>query len=353
MIALIKGQGIAGIAEQAVVAYPGSVHFVDGETVYASRGNAIFRSQDGGKRWTELLRLPLSWYEYLQSATRLSRRLFRSGIHHLVPGHDGSLVIVGFGKIFVYNTGRGQLHANPSTIQGSRPLALCDAGRGRWYYGEYRGTWGRGSVHVWGSYDGGRYWEPVFRFDSVGHIHGVYQDPFTGASWVTTGDEDAESGIFVTEDDFKTVEQVVSGSQQFRAIRLLFTQNHVYFGSDTLHEKNHIYRIIRRTGQIETLQRVEGSVFHGGYAGSRLFFSTACEPSIVNTTRLAMVWMSEGGEDWRVVASFQKDPWHPKLFQYGQVFFPAGPGVSDHIWLTPFATVHDQTSFKLSLETVS
>ena len=27
-----------------------------------------------------------------------------------------------------------------------------------------------------------------------------------------------------------------------------------------------------------------------------------------------------------------------KLFQYGQVLFPAGPGDRDAVWLTPFAT---------------
>jgi hypothetical protein len=198
--------------------------------------------------------------------------------------------------------------------------------------------------------DGGECWFEAARLERVRHVHGVYADPYSTGIWVATGDEDEESALWVTTDSFKTLERVAGGCQQLRAVGLLFTREHVYFGSDTEREPNFLWRLEKATGRRERLQAVEGSVLAGGYAGSVLCFTTACEPSVVNTSPYAVVWWSSDGDAWQRLAAFNKDGWPMRLFQYGQVMLPDGPGLEPYLWVTPFATESDQTSIRFDLQ---
>jgi len=202
-------------------------------------------------------------------------------------------------------------------------------------YGEYRGNSRRTPVHIWGSHDEGRSWEPVHEFRDVRHVHGVHYDEWTESFWVTTGDDDEESAIWRTVDRFRTIERIAGGNQQRRVVQLVFARDHVYFGSDTPRERNHLYRLHRDTGRIERLHPVDSSVFYGCRVGRHLFFSTAAEPSEVNPTRRIAVWHSEGGEEWHPLRSYASDLLPSRLFQYAQVTFPAGPGDERHVFFTP------------------
>lgn len=170
----------------------------------------------------------------------------------------------------------------------------------------------------------------------IRHIHGIYQDPFTQKVWISTGDFGEEAALWETDAAFSKVEKIISGSQQTRAIKLLFTKDYIYYGSDTPKEQNYISRMHRETRTIEQLTKVGSSVFHGTKVGDWLFFSTAIEPSEVNKTKQAEVWASPNGTDWKCILKFKKDIWSMKYFQYGQVFFPNGPGDGKNLWVSPF-----------------
>jgi hypothetical protein len=199
-------------------------------------------------------------------------------------------------------------------------------------------------VHVFGSHDG-EHWEAVYRFEAARHVHGVYHDPFTDWIWLTTGDTDAESALWATDDHFASVRRIMGGSQQLRAIALLFTQEHVYFGSDTPEERNYLYRMSRATCQVQRLCAVEGSVFHAAQMGNRLYFSTAVEPSTVNDSPWAVLYESLDGQTWQAIARHRKDRWPYKYFQYGQIFLPSGNNATDKLWYSTFSVEPDNWIF--------
>jgi hypothetical protein len=249
-----------------------------------------------------------------------------------------------FGRIYRGNWTEGQIESC-GTIMGTRPLAMCHRpDNGTFYYGEYWGDRRSGPVHIFGSDDQGRTWRPMYRLEGARHIHGVYYDPYGKALWVTTGDQDSESGLWRTDNGFQTLQKVAGGSQQMRAVQLLFTERFVYFASDASHERNQICRLDRTDGRVEALQEVESAVFYGTKVGEQLFFSTIAEPSPVNEMKKVVVWRSKDGVSWERFLDFQKDFWHYKLFQYGQILFPAGPGDGRHLWLTPYSCRGDQVS---------
>lgn len=315
----------------------GTVHLRQRDgTLLMSRGAQLYRSGDQGASWQRYLTLPRSVEERLKGVSELSRRLFRQHMSH-VAETEGGLVIIAGRRIFAYRIidDRPTLAAITPLV-GSRPLVLCDAGQ--WlYYGEYRDNPERSPVRIFGSDDGGVAWSAIHTFEAVRHIHGVFKDPYTGALWVTTGDDDAEAAIWVSDDNLGICRRVVSGSQQTRAIALLFREDAVYFGTDTPREQNFICRLDRASGSVTALQKVEGSVFHGCTTNQGMFFSTACEPSPANPARHVSVWGSRNGQVWHQLAVFPKDIWHLRLFQYGQIFFARGQESSDDLWGTPFA----------------
>ncbi|MFP4643764.1 MAG: hypothetical protein ACLFM0_05375 [Spirochaetales bacterium] len=324
---------------------PGRVLYADGPVLYRAKGAALLRSEDAGQHWEKLRKPPWSGSSYLLAGVPAVARLLRLGIHSLVAGESAALVIANRHTYLLEN---GHI-TSIGPLVGSRPLAVV-AHNESFYYGEYRSNRQRSPVHVWKYASNGDGWRPVWQFNNVRHIHGVFHDPYSDQLWVTTGDRNDEAAIWRTDDCFGSLERVVGGAQWCRAVQLLFTRDHVYFGSDTPLEKNYIYRMNRDGGGVERLAAVGSSVFYGCRVGNDLFFSTAVEPSSVNTTGYAQVWHSPDGNQWDTVMSFKSDPLPSKYFQYAQVLFPTGPGDNEHVYLTPFATRRHYTTFVFKLE---
>ena len=325
------------------------LHYIDSDIMITSKGAEVRISYNKGKCRDITFTLSLHPKFRLRALAELSRRLFRCSIHHAIRINENIVVLIGFGMIYTYDLRANRLNREITPICGKRPLNLCADNDSWLYYGEYTGNRDRSPVHIYGSKNGGKQWETVWRFTGIRHVHGVFYDSYDDRIWVTTGDNDEEAAIWMTDDRFRTLGKVVGGTQQLRAVQLLFTQNHVYFGSDTQLERNFIYRLDRRTGKVEKLQEVESSVFWGCKVGNYLFFSTAVEPSKVNKCKDACIWGSKDGKTWKCVARFRKDIWPMKLFQYGQILFPAGENNSDYLWFTPFATEKHMTAQRLDV----
>jgi len=327
----------------------GRALYVDGDTVWSSQGRRLMWSSDLGQTWCQRAVLPVRGiHEYL-AGYRIGRRLGRVGFHHLALAGENLLVFIAHNNIFQLAAGEREIEY-VAPLVGSRPLKTC-VSNNLIYYGEYRSNKERSPVHIWAAaHRDLRNWVPVWTFEKVRHVHGVFYDPYTSAIWVTTGDENEEASIWVTHDYFQTLSKVLGGSQKFRIIQLLFSANHIYFGSDALQEKNYIYRMNRRDQKIEQLSPIQGTVFHGCKVKDCLFFSTAVEPSTFFTSPYAEVWGSCDGVTWKMVQRFRKDCFHMKLFQYGQVFFPAGPGDDKNLWCTPMSTEYDQTTIKIPID---
>lgn len=320
------------------------VVYVSTERMLAARGTRILESKDGGAVWKQVAVLPVSTRDKAVMSSRMFSRLLRKGVHHLAMGNTCSLIVANRN---IYQMQEGLIRLL-GPVHGSRPLSLCSA-YGAFYYGEYRSNPERSPVHIWKLKENKIEWEAAWQFSGIRHVHGVFHDPYKNVLWVTTGDLDHEAGIWRTDDDFATLEKIAGGCQRFRAVQLLFTREHVYFGSDTPDEQNHIFRMDREGKNVEKLAAVGSSVFYGCKVGDHLFFSTAVEPSRVNTTWYAEVWGSADGTNWHLVRRFKKDIWPMKYFQYGQVLFPAGPGDGEHLWMTPFAVEWDLMTVRVAL----
>ncbi|MCD6361186.1 MAG: hypothetical protein J7M38_10005 [Armatimonadetes bacterium] len=327
------------------------LHYIDHDIMIFSKGVNVYVNYNGGRQ-DIVFALPLPTELRLRTLFELSARLFRCHIHHVARINKNIIVLGGFGMIYTYDLEANMLNIDITPVCDKRPLNLCVDNDSRLYYGEYRDNRERSPVHIYASDSEGRQWAPVWQFNRIRHVHGVFHDPYDNRIWVTTGDTNEECGIWATDDRFKTLDKVVGGSQQLRVVQLIITENYIYFGSDTPLERNNLYRMNKKTCKVERLQEVESSVFWGCKVGDYIFFSTAVEPSKLNKCKDACIWGSQDGETWKCIARFRKDIWPMKLFQYGQILFPSGENNTDYLWFTPFATEKHLTVQRLNVKEI-
>lgn len=324
------------------------VLYVNGETLYAQIGSELCISDDSGGSWRGAgLKLSAG----ARACSRLHARLMRSGVHCVKVLKQERFLVVAKGAVSVYDKEAKDALGSFSIPRGSRPLFICEVAGGELFWGEYFGNPKRDEVRIYGSGDGARSWQVAYRFKekTIRHVHGVFHDPYDNRIWITTGDEDHESAIWVTGDRFKSLEKVLGGTQQSRALQLLFTGDYVYFGTDTPFAKNQICRLDKGSGRVEELQPVEGSIYWGCKVGKALFFSTAVEPSAVNASVFASIWGSPDGERWTQVARYRKDRWPIKYCQMGQIYLPQGNNTTGYLFYTPVATEDDQTFQRIAV----
>ena len=311
-----------------------------GKALYASHGYQLLRwePEHSLSAWTPVARFQPSLARRLSAKTRLGYRLHRDGFHALAILLDDTLVAVLPGAIAVARPGSPEFEVTWHVQRGTRPLALATTPQGNVYWGEYFDNRERAAVHVYGSRDGGHTWDVVYTFpaDSIRHVHSITYDAHADCLWVLTGDLGDECRILRVAPDWSSVDVVLFGNQQTRAVTLVPLSDALYFATDTPLEQNYVYRL-RRDGHLERLILLAGSSFWSCQVNQALFFSTVVEPSPVNRDSRATLYGSADGANWATLVRWQRDAWPSRLFQYANIILPSGDNDTDILAATGLA----------------
>jgi hypothetical protein len=311
----------------------------DGNLLYAARGYELLaaRVDSAQIEWRTLARYRPEWWRDFTSRSRLSFRLVRDGFHALgiLPG--GNIVAAVPGAIATLRAGESEFYVSHRMERGTRPLHIAGTPDGRAFWGEYFDNSQRDEVYIYGSLDQGLTWQVahVFPRRSIRHVHNILFDSWENCLWVFTGDYGEECRILRASLDFETVDEVAGGTQQTRAVAALVSEDGLYFASDTPLERNYIYHLSRR-GKVAQLSALPSSAIYAGKNRSGIFFSTMAEPSEVNPSQSVGLFGSGDGAEWKSFASWRKDRWSMKFFQYGNAFLPDGENTTD--WLAVSTT---------------
>ena len=266
----------------------------------------------------------------------LTRRLFRAEITHLYHFQNDVWMCIAKKALFNYNKTNRLFEKCCDIEKGSRPMNLCQAADGTIYYGEYCNNPQRNPMRIFCSKDNGDTWEVAYTFGKgeINHIHGIFNDSYTGRLWVATGDDDEACIFGYTEDGFKTLVRKYEGSQQYRVCVPLFTEKEIFFATDSQYEQNYIRSIDRETGEVRNLQAIQGSGIYAVQNGKLMMVSTTVEPSKVNLDQQSHLWYSWDGHNWKELISFKKDIWKKTYFQFGSIRFPHYEDESDYAVFT-------------------
>jgi len=255
------------------------------------------------------------------SKFQFTRRITRAEITGCF-GLGPNQLIVGKKGIFNY-TEKSKSKKIFSTPRGSKPLNICVLPNNHAYFGEYFQNIEKKAVNIYGTHNNGVSWNIVFTFaaGNINHIHGLFYDKFTNRIWVSTGDRENECIIGYTDDEFESFNEVFRGGQEYRSCLLFFYPKFIVFATDSQYIQNEIRCFDRKTLEIRTLAKIQGSAIKGGQTGEVSFLSTTVEPSEVNKDKDSHVWVTKDGSHWHDVYSAPKDRW-PSIFQFGTFEFP-------------------------------
>ena len=252
-------------------------------------------------------------------------RLLRNEISHYRVLGDGTELAVYRRRFFVRRPGVRDFETVHALERGSRPLVISVENNDQVVFGEYGRLPYDQPVRIYAASARDFRFRPVQEFTpgAVKHVHGIVWDPYDRCYWVTVGDSDSESGILRMSADFRSMEWLVKGRQEARAVGLMVFRKHIVYGMDSERAHNHIMHLDKSTGKLSKLQSVEGScLFCARLADGLMAIATACEPSRVNLSRTCHIYVGRDGFHWTRAASLLKDRWSAKYFQFGTFVLP-------------------------------
>ncbi len=323
----------------------------EGGILYGCRGYQIVRLQPSEKtEWEAVAHFRPAWWRNLTSRAALTYRLMRDGFHALAILGDqtNEVTMVGAvpGALVTRIPASDEFHIIHHIQRGTRPLHVTAIPSGRIYWGEFFDNRERTEVHIYVSTDRGRTWQIAYTFParSIRHVHNIVYDRWGDCLWILTGDEGAECKVLRASPDLRSMEVVVSGNQQARAVAAVPTQKGLYFSTDTPSEKNHVY-LLDRAGRVEQVGELASSSIYGCRGGcpvgEGVFFSTMIEPSAVNTGREVHLVGSRDGTNWPVLARWEKDSMPMRYLQYGNAILPDGENATNYLAATTIAVERD------------
>ncbi len=289
-----------------------------------AKGYSIYRLDKNEKKWRYFSRIKDCRYSLL-SRFRMLSRLFRAEVHFYKTLRNGQAICIAKKGIFAKNSESGLFEKCFDIVRGTRPLNLCEDYEGNIFFGEYFHNPERDSVNIYRSKNSGADWEIAYTFPghSIRHIHGLHFDQFANAIWLTTGDLDGECMIANTTDNFRTLNIVYKGGQEYRACNLLFYRDKIIYGTDTETAQNYLKQIDRESLEIKDLAVLQGSVINAVKVGEKCFVNTTVEPSKVNKDNNSYIWMyNDETKDCSIIAQYEKDFWDHRYFQFGSCRFP-------------------------------
>jgi len=133
-------------------------------------------------------------------------------------------------------------------------------------FGEYFDNSERTSVRIYKYNLDEMVWKEIYEFcpGQIRHIHAVQIDPYTGKIWICAGDENEEPFIGWTDNNLGSIAIVGKGSQKWRACQLVFTEEAVYWGTDTgSTDLGGIYRWDKLSHETKRIYDTQGAVFFG------------------------------------------------------------------------------------------
>ncbi len=256
---------------------------------------------------------------------QLFRRVLRLEVNSLQITENNDIVAVTKGAILVKKKGASIFKKVFKIEKGSKPLNLCKDGSGNLFWGEYFSNPNREEVRIFGSEDGIN-WRTyhIFPAKQIRHVHGIFWDRFRNGMWVLTGDSDQESGIWFTDNQFKSLRNVFSGSQKARAVSIIPLKSGLIIPMDTPLETNYIQYFNLANNTIRNLSKIPSSAFNSFDSENLKLISTVVEPSEVNKATSTTIYASIDTQTWIRITNLEQgylSSLSYKYFRYPEIIF--------------------------------
>ncbi|MFW6119995.1 MAG: hypothetical protein ACOC80_03725 [Petrotogales bacterium] len=299
------------------------VHTVINDSVIASDGYKIYKSNDYGENWFFCGKLPMNPLKKFLSNSNLISRLTRMGISQIKRIHNDNMIVCCDGLFFLSDLELCEFTKIdiPSSFFQLLDNSICVTSD-YVYYGEYFPNVKRKKVKIFRIREGVE-WKEIYVFPEkrIKHIHVLQHDPFTQRIWFSTGDADEECMVGHADVDFSNVEIIGENSQKWRTLEFLFTKDKVFWGMDTPERRSCLVEYDRDSRETKLLGRFDGPVYNLKEYKNWFLVGTANEGGKGEIDNCAHLWVSKNLEDWEDLVYYEKDV-YPYLAGFGRILFP-------------------------------
>jgi hypothetical protein len=270
--------------------------------LWATRGLWAYQYDKQKGRFMRQYRIPTGpnvyWLFNFSLARRLSGRVQNV---ELLPLDNGGAVAISAGWVWYREDMAGSFqkvmrlrYYGIGVGRGVLGAGLVRLSNGTVMFGEYPTNPDRKNVRVYISQDDYRIWEIAHEFSagSIRHVHAVQEDPYTGRIWVFTGDEDDESMVMTIELESGNKTIIGRDAQRWRVVQAVFTEDSVYWGSDTGSSDGGIWRYDRISNDLSRLKTIHGPIYYANrLSDGTIVFAHAVGTVKGDTDNKARLWI--------------------------------------------------------------
>jgi len=299
-------------------------------SLYISRGYNVLQSKDEGQTWTLRASMPVEGIRRLARLSRMAARLLRHEVKAFDELSSGGCVAANREGVYFARRGEQAMHSSAVEAAGQPvkpPMTMTVGPNDRILWGEYNSKTDHGlPVRLYVSDDGGASYSiaHVFEGGSILHLHNLVYDAGLNCYWVLAGDHGLQPGIGRLSGDLKDFDWIAKGEQKYRAVDVFDLGDTLVYATDTERERNALMTFDKATGRFERGREFEGSCIYACRFGGIFAITTTVEPSPINPSRHAELWLSRNAHDWSLALRAEKDRWNPVYFQFGSIVLPRG-----------------------------
>jgi hypothetical protein len=314
----IEGEIFINESSDTLLIVPGMViQMITNDEIWSNRGYSVYRSNNSGKIFEKMFNvpIPMNVQTLLTRSKYLRNRFVRHELLELLLIDNDTMVVFSGGAI--YRTGdSGKTFQEVHKLdyygynigRGVMPHGIAIDKANNLYYGDYGRNPDKNQVCIYRSVDYGITWHPVITFKEgeIRHVHAVQYDKYADKIWIATGDKDHECNIgYINSDDLFI--PVMTGSQTYRAVSLLFSEIYIYWGMDSPNRQNYICRYDRITGEIDSLQKIDGPIYYSTVLkDGKLIMVSSVDGGTGEWDDYSTVWLSDDGENWDILLKTKK-----------------------------------------------
>lgn len=340
-----------------------SLYEIDAEKILTYHLGGLYVLDTKYDRVIKICDFPLSVMNKLFVKIRLFERLLRLDVRVSMALNNNNILISYKRKVYnVDLTARTLEEEHTYRQEMNNPLSFNKIDNIAGFqdcvvYGEYFGNPSRKEIAIYRRLlHRDSEWEKVYEFpqNTIRHIHAIIPDKYRDQVLILTGDDDSESGVWISKDNFKSVAPILIGSQKYRSCCAFPTEEGLLFATDTPFEQNFVGLIKQGpsgTWGVERLFYINGTVMYATKCGDSYILNTVVEPGIGVRTKYSELLLVNSQGDYKVIYEFKKDIFPLKLFQYGCVQF-CNSRLNNTLYLYPIAVKKfDSVLLKVELET--
>jgi len=311
---------------------------------------------------SKLMTIRMSLKEMILLRIPFFIRIMRKGIRCGSKVAEDIIVFVIGHRIFEMDIKNKHISNGFTTSDKSRPLTFAKIEKVKGfkdgiYFGGYKNNPKKHPVSIYRRSNVDE-WEEVFQFaeNTIEHIHHIIPDPYRNVAYIFTGDFDVAAGIWVAENDFKSVTPILLGNQIYRSCVGYTTKEGLVYATDSPFSQNSI-RLLKRTEnnwESTAIMDIKGPSIYGCKWGEDFVFSTSVEGGSRTEGLLYMLFGARIGKgvkdhyshiyqgnlkDGFIEIYRAKKDWLPFfLFQFGALIFPSELNESSYLPVYHVAT---------------